>query len=461
MFSRSDFDHEIADIQALLGGTAPDVGALDEASRARLTRIRLGIIAQERTSGPGRAWWPDPPPQRRARLRIVLPATAVAAAVAVTAVLVSAPHRSARSGHEVADPGVYQLPAGARAHAGSAAAGRSVLLTAARAVSQMPAVRQSAPGRYWVSKTLTGNFLVVGPARDRYVILDRSRNQDWTTVSPKFRSPSLAQQLGVQFASASDEAAWRRDGSPRSWNVTQETSIADPHGATEGNDNDVTVSPGSLGQSPVGFFPMQLDFGGSVAQLLRFHADPAQLKALLLKDYLPPYDGRGVDADVYLFEMVPAVLALPVTPAVRSALYQMLASLPGVRSLGKVQDAAGQFGEAVALDRPYSRCGDEAVKNRNGGVNSAKSTLGSCVVEQRLVINPQTGMPLAMELRYLGSPGGKKWPAPDGLFSFELFEQNYWTNASPPEIDGQSWTWKSWAPTHPSARPSPTVSIIR
>lgn len=57
----------------------------------------------------------------------------------------------------------------------------------------------------------------------------------------------------------------------------------------------------------------------------------------------------------------------------------------------------------------------------------------SCTVEQRLVIDPASGMPLAQELRYAGLPPGQHWSAPDGLFSFQLFQAAGWTAASPPE----------------------------
>jgi hypothetical protein len=76
-----------------------------------------------------------------------------------------------------------------------------------------------------------------------------------------------------------------------------------------------------------------------------------------------------------------------VTPAVRAAFYQMLADLPGIRSLG----------------------------------------------QQRLVIDPGTGLPLAPELRYLKVPAGQAWSAPGGLFSYEVFGTARWTNATPPD----------------------------
>jgi hypothetical protein len=35
--------------------------------------------------------------------------------------------------------------------------------------------------------------------------------------------------------------------------------------------------------------------------------------------------------------------------------------------------------------------------------------------------------------RYVGLPPGKHWPAPAGLFSYEIFGQSYATNQNPPQ----------------------------
>jgi hypothetical protein len=381
--------------------------------------------------------------RRRIRPRVALPVAAiaavVAAAVAVTALVGSPGHQA--PGHQLSGPAVYHFPAGARATAGSAAAGRKILLTVADTVAQTPSPTRPAPGEYFVSKTLAGNFLTVGPPRDRYVILERSANQDWSGRKTMAPSPDLVRLLAIQFASAADKAAWRRDGSPGKWDVTEDTSLADPHGEAEGFDSDITTGPGKLTEFTESFgAKRQFQIGHEVltaTQLLKLPASPSQLKALILENYSTGESGEGVDREAYLFQVTPTLLTLPVTSAVRSALYRMLADLPGVRSLGQVQDAAGQDGVGVALDRRYSPCGAEAIKYRNGGVNAAVPVFHSCVVEWRLVINPQTGLPLDQELRYVKLSSGYKWPGPDGLFSFQIFQRAYWTNASPPVPTGR------------------------
>jgi hypothetical protein len=106
----------------------------------------------------------------------------------------------------------------------------------------------------------------------------------------------------------------------------------------------------------------------------------------------------------------------------------MLATLPGVQSLGQVTDVGGQAGVAVARSQAVSGCGTELQL----GPGDFGPAFPSCVVQERLVINPETGLPLAQESRYLKLPAGRTWSAPDGLFSYRLFEAAYWTNSTPP-----------------------------
>ena len=156
------------------------------------------------------------------------------------------------------------------------------------------------------------------------------------------------------------------------------------------------------------------------------------LKTLLLAGWSPAQGGGSVTS--YLFQTVPAVLEMPVTPAVRAALYRLLAGLPGVRSLGAVTDVAGQAGVAVAHTEKYTGCG------RQIGLTPTETTSGamfsSCTVQQILIIGPGDGMPLAEELRYTQLPPGQHWSAPDGLFSYEVFGTPYWTSHDRPNRPG-------------------------
>jgi hypothetical protein len=373
-------------------------------------------------------------PSRRTLLRIGLPAAAIAASAAVFTAIAVQPDRPqvqlSDTGVQAfgSGPALFRLPGGATGGPpGTTATGRDILLSAARTVARAP---EPATGRYWETLGLVGNFLRVGPANDRYVINEKVAVQQWAAQSPRIFSFDTTQALGVQFASAADQEAWRRDGAPTTLKgIGQYDSLASPQGFASGSLRPITTAPGrpENGGAWVGGPPFQIgnDFL-FLHGLLALPADPARLKALLMTDYASSdYDSPTS----YLFQATPAVLEEPVTPAVRSALYRMLAALPGVRSLGVVQDVAGQRGVGVAVSRSWPECGQEMRLSQK--MVSSEATFSSCVVQQSLIINPATGLPLAEELSYVKLPAGQSWPAPGGLFSYEVFTGAHWTNTAP------------------------------
>lgn len=362
---------------------------------------RPQVIASARARLSGRT-----PPRRRIWLRAALPGIAVAAAASVAAaVAIQAP----RTG-----TGVYQTGPGA------SPAARSILLTAARTVAGAPA---PGTGRYWQTTNQVANVITAGPAGRQYLIVEKVAAQQWTPRKAPGQAYSFSQALEVRPASALDQAAWRLDGSPTTWNIAPEDSLADPHGDTSGIGRNITAGRGKLMfEQAVTLGPSStFAFGGTILsarELQALPASPARLMALILR-------GSTAGAESYIFQVTPSLLTLPVTPAVRSALYRMLAGLPGVQSLGQVNDPAGEPGAAVALTGRFRHCGFG-----QGGIHSYR--FSSCTVQQRLIIDPHTGLPLAEELRYLKLPAGQTWSAPGGLFSYQLFRSAQWTNATPP-----------------------------
>ena len=159
----------------------------------------------------------------------------------------------------------------------------------------------------------------------------------------------MAQPVEVQLATAADQAAWRRAGSPAQWRtVAQDDGLTDPQGyANTGRLAPLSALPGppqvSQGRAPGQAFPVG-DELLSLAGLRALPANPAALKSILMS----VYNGGYGDARAYLLQVIPPVLDMPVTPAVRAALYGVLAGLPGVRSLGVTRDVAGQQGVGVA-----------------------------------------------------------------------------------------------------------------
>jgi hypothetical protein len=391
------------------------------------------------------------PARRELLLRAGLPTAGVAVAgMAAAAALVVAVAATAPAG---AHTGVgYASYTGAvpAANSGSTIDGREVLLMAATQVAKK--ATPPVTGRYWVTSGTAGNFLQVGPAADPYTVLDESQVQYWAARSPKDGSPSTDQQLGAAPVSAADRAAWQRDGSPTTWNyVYQRDGLAEPSGRVDGFLRALRTVGGPLAHGSVGYGAQQFWVGDqqmTLAQLQALPADPAQLEKLILAGV--DLTANGGTPGAYLLGVVPSIMEMPVTSAVRATLYQMLAAVPGVQSLGEVTDPVGQQGEAVANTATYNNC---------GGSTPRTPEFSSCTTQEILIINQATGLPLAEELRYVALPGGQQWPAPDQLFSYEIFGQSHWTDASPPpsaQIDELGPPLKGYPNVTPSLAPSPS-----
>lgn len=397
---------ELQLVRDYFGEHPPPGPGVAATAKARLPLGERGSRAPWRLRRPLTGGWR--PSHRALLLRVGLPAAAVAAAAAVAVVTaVQAPSPVPASG-----PG-----------------GREVLLAAARTVAR---AAQPVTGRYWVTPGTVGNFLKVGPADDPYLVLEEVGVQSWAARSPRDGSPQLSQALWVRPASPSDQAAWRRDGSPTVWeDIGQDTALADPYGDPRyGVLQPLSTTPGKLTPQSAEYGSQPFLVGDkdlSLKQLLALPADPHRLKELLLTG-LSHYQGRNQSA--YLLQAVPPVLQMPVTPAVRSALYRMLAAIPGIQSLGTVKDVSGKPGAAVAYTGKYANCGNGIPLNNRASPDRMLFT--SCTVQQILVIDPETGLPRAEELRYTQVPSGQKWPAPGGLFSYETFGRSYWTNHDRP-----------------------------
>lgn len=251
--------------------------------------------------------------------------------------------------------------------------------------------------------------------------------------------------------SAADRAAWQRDGSPTSWDyVGQDDGLADAQGYTNGLLLSLSMAGASMTSLDAGYGMQQFPIGAKAltyAQLQALPADPATLRKLILAGRVAP----GESPSAYLLDGVIApILEMPVTPAVRGALYEMLAAMPGIRSLGEVTDPAGQQGEAVSYTAKYQNCGQASTRTSNGYA-SGGSLFSSCTTQEILIIDPATGLPLAEELRYLDLPPGQQWTAPDQLFSYEIFGPSHWTNANRPPGGVESGT--------PIVGPSPNPSV--
>lgn len=411
---------ELQLVREYFGEQPPPEPGVAATAKARLPLSERGSRAAWRLRHPLAGGWH--PSRRALLLQAGLPVMVAAAAATVAAVVaVQAPPPQAPLSVPVSGSG-GQVPV-------SGPGGREILLTAARTVARAP---QPVAGRYWVTPGTIGNFLKVGPADAPYLVLEQVGVQAWAARSPREGSPYLSQALWVRPASPGDQAAWRRDGSPTVWKDTgQDTGMADPYGDPGyGVLQPLSTAPGKLTPQTAEYGSQPFLVGDkslSLRQLLALPADPARLKELLLtgSSHYP-----RVSQSAYLLQAVPPVLQMPVTPAVRSALYRMLAAMPGIQNLGTVKDVSGKQGAAVAYTGKYANCGNGI--SLNDAASSYRVLFTSCTVQQILIIDPATGLPQAEELRYAQLPPGQKWPAPGGLFSYQIFGRSHWTSHNPP-----------------------------
>lgn len=116
------------------------------------------------------------------------------------------------------------------------------------------------------------------------------------------------------------------------------------HGQSVLRDTGPGMSPGvtpAYGSFPAGSTSLTWD------QLYALPTDPAQLRSALTADI----QGAGTGDTAELFVMVGDLLReSPAPPALREALYDVAAGIPGVHLTGQVTDAAGRTGTAVERD---------------------------------------------------------------------------------------------------------------
>jgi hypothetical protein len=347
--------------------------------------------------------------------------TAVAAGTAAALFIASGPRTAPVQ--RLSHLSVFSPAAGSiRAGSGTGEPARLVLLAVARKAAHAPA----ATGRYWLINSTYGNFRLVGPSDDRYMILERGSTKWWQPRSTSDSSEEVLQRLGTKLGSAADVAPWRRDGSPGTWDIGSAGGVADPQGFYDGAGGKARAAGGkpyaAFSETPSSI----LTYKGR--PLTDLPADPMLLRAVLLQGY--QQSGSDGGASSWIFQEGFRLLTEPVTPAVRSTVYRVLAGLPGVQNLGTVRALDGQAGSGIALTSRQPRCLISGTAWDSGSGSSPPTS--SCMVQQRLIVNPLTGMPVAQELSYVKAPGDGKWPVPGGIFSYQILRHTGWENSPPP-----------------------------
>ncbi|RJL30860.1 hypothetical protein [Bailinhaonella thermotolerans] len=356
-----------------------------------------------RAAGPGRAAGPARAAGsgrgRRTRIALGFSGVTAAALVAVVALLVAAP----------GPPEPESAPV--------ALSARSALLVAADGAGS------ASTGRYWSMRQVLTEALLVGPRNDRYVVGERVRVEMWLAPDhPRTPNRMGDVNLGAAPLREEDRAAWRRNGSPRSW------WYVSTHNGHCAADDESDLCRGRRVGPPapprvwepgerssfwlIDGLPLTLD------QITRLPGDPAGLRAHLRRAYerlgreAEPAAWEPATWDEWMWRTgLQLVVRAPVTPETRSATYRILADLPQVRSLGGTTDALGRAGTALA-----------APGRRAEGVTQVQLILdgrGRALGVREVLTTPEKG------------PRGDAYPA-GVVLSERVVERAEWTDADPP-----------------------------
>jgi hypothetical protein len=249
---------------------------------------------------------------------------------------------------------------------------RSVLLAAAETAAREP----TTSGPYWYTRQRTSQPVrympetgkkIGKPKREKipFSATVASTQDSWYASGKGAPSRTVTgQNPKVTFASSEDEAKWKQLGSPA---LDQEMPST--------NDYDMEI-----------FFKIGTH-RFTVRQLLKLPTQKDRLESELrrLFDEESPSDWWPAKPGFtdYVWSAAQDLLAGPISPGTRSALYRLLAEEPAIKSLGEVTDSLGRTGIALALT--------------TGGNGDGEG-------ESRLIVDDDTAELLSYEFRPQGQP---------------------------------------------------------
>lgn len=389
-----------------LYGEVPPAPQLEDKIRGR-----LAVLEVER--GDGRATGRRRMvPRRRAAFGLGLVATAAATVVGVATLGGTAP---AAPGH----------PAQAKSVELSA---RTILLTAAERAAAEPM------GRYWRVDTMGGQSYHTGPATGGYTVVGYStEDSSWRALSESDTDMTYDRDLGAHPLTAADKAAWEKAGSPSTWKVWSNdhyAMLSTKPGATYG------TLPGTWSQSST--TPAQktkltklaaqmkkmcktdakicakVEFiAMSGADRQKLASDPARFKELLFPGGAKGAAVKGpLGPATQLMAAYGFLTTQPASPQVRAAAFRLVAGLPDIRSIGKVQDADGRTGIGLA----------------------ARASMGdgsATIFDEVLVLDPMTYKVLGDQRVVVKAGGADRGMKPGTILYQDVVLEAGWTNANP------------------------------
>jgi hypothetical protein len=277
-------------------------------------------------------------------------------------------------------------------------------------VAAVPASADAPKAAYWRVETTytTTHPHAVGSG---YYLTQRSVSTEW--LSPEGKRWSGFRELGAKPATEKDEAAWRADGSPTTWDYR-----------TEGMKIHLSAQPGKGSVQATKGRPQGFRLGEKYVTYQQLQALPTKAEAL--RKQLTAEVGTWIDeaaeeakttdpkatkndwlanVDRYVAQRATELLyANPVPDKVRAAAYQVLKTTKGVSDLGRSKDPLGRSGQKLALP---------------------VSTRKQSVLKQQLLVDT-TAMTLLAEYTDL-TDGGKAMLGKSGVRTFKAG----WTDDKP------------------------------
>ncbi|WP_433176762.1 CU044_5270 family protein [Actinoallomurus sp. CA-150999] len=316
-------------------------------------------------------------PAARRRMPRVLVAGLAAGAVAATAagVIVATDGSRGTGGGRPAPSGTVRVDA------------RAVLLASAESVAKAPATT----GAYWYTRERETSLVSPATPEEKKAFTKKfgdkkpgrrvpsfplsasvSKTQDTWSGRNRHDRTIVGIDPKITFSTPADEAKWKR----MSLRERQQWDL-DTSAKPQVNNYDFASLRLSLTQRDK-----------TVEALAKLPSDPAALERVMRtwfkheNQLAQQHDGEpmGGDFSQYVFGEAQDLLAGPLTPGAKAALYRLLAKQPGIGYLGTAADPMGRKGAVLALGSG----GDTVQQAKSGG-------------EIRLIVDPSTGRLLAQE----------------------------------------------------------------
>jgi hypothetical protein len=225
-----------------------------------------------------------------------------------------------------------------------------------------------------------------GSASHPYDIAFAWSGETWYARAAGQQTWMISQGLPARPATAADAAAWRADGSPRAW-PTHFVPRGTPGGGLVFAYTTMAADPRSASAQQLNGAVGDAVGDGSwltAAQFAAFPTDEAKLRNLMIHyvyvDYRAVGDQGMPPMDESLMTESINLLQDPLPPRVKAAVFRLMASLPGARSLGAMTDPLGRDGYAIAI-------GDDTMVG--GNIDGAEGVI---------IVDPVSGSLLATEV---------------------------------------------------------------